>query len=265
MTKKNIKLETKALNTWCPGCTNFAILTALKKALQEMFSNGLKSEEVVLVSGIGCSSKIIDYVNLNSFSALHGRAVASAQGIKLANPDLKVIVIAGDGGNYNEGISHLIHAAKRNTDLTVLIHDNRTFALTTSQFTATSPLGFPGRSTPEGSPEEPFNPLELMLASKASFLARGYAMEIEHLKNLIKQAVQHKGFSFVEILQPCITFFNNIDFYKQRVYKIKETNLSSRAKALEKIQEWDYMQQNTKIPLGVFYKKQRSVYEDKID
>ena len=159
MPKKELNLNTK--NTWCPGCGNFPILTAFKNAISSLIKEGTKEEEIVLVSGIGCSSKIIDYINLNSFSSLHGRPLVSAEGIKMSNPKLKVIVFAGDGGTYNEGISHLIHAAKRNIDVTLLVHNNRTFALTTSQFTATSPKGFKGKSTPEGSVESPFNPLEL--------------------------------------------------------------------------------------------------------
>lgn len=264
MSDKNIKLETSAQNTWCPGCGNFGILASFKLAVSEMIKEGIPKEKIVLVSGIGCGSKIIDYLNLNSFSALHGRPIISAEGIKIANPELKVLVSIGDGGCYNEGISHLIHAAKRNIDITVLVHDNRSFALTTSQFTATSPKGFKGGSTPEGSIEEPFNPLELMYASKASFIARGYSMKINHLKDLIKTGVKHKGFSFIEVLQPCITFFNNVDFYNQRVYEMKESDLSSDEKVVKKIKEWDYQDNNSKIPLGIFYQSRRPVYEENI-
>ncbi len=264
MDNKQNKLDTCAENTWCPGCSNFGILTALKKVVVSLEKEGVKKEKIVVVSGIGCSSKIIDYLNLNSFSSLHGRPIISAEGIKLGNPNLKVIVCAGDGGTYNEGISHLIHAAKRNTDITVLVHNNRTFALTTGQFTATSPEGFKGSSTPQGSVEEPFNPLKLVLASNGTFVARGYAMRIDHLKNLIIKAVKHSGFSFIDILQPCISFFNTTSFYNQRIYETEEKNLDSPKEALKKIEEWQYNKNNSKIPIGIFYKVQKPTFEKEL-
>ncbi len=259
-----IDLSTYAKNTWCPGCGNFGILTALKRSLFSLIEKGTPIENIVLVSGIGCSSKIIDYLNLNTFSALHGRPIVSAEGIKLANPKLKVIVCAGDGGTYNEGISHLIHAAKRNIDITVLIHDNRNFALTTSQFTATSPVGFKGKSTPDGSIEKPFNPLKVMLAANATFISRGYSSKIDHLQKLIVKAVEHKGFSFVEILQPCVSFFDTTQDYNKRVYEIKEENLDSEKEALKKIEQWNYNEDNKRIPIGLFYKVWKNCYEGRI-
>ena len=261
-----MKLETYAENTWCPGCSNFGILTALKEAIFSLIAEGIPKENIVIVSEIGCGSKIIDYLNLNSFSSLHGRPIISAEGIKLGNPNLKLIVCAGDGGIYNEGIAHLIHAAKRNSDITVLVHNNRTFALTTGQFTATSPRGFKGKSTPEGSVEQPINPLKLVLASNGTFIARGYALKPSHLKDLIIKAVKHPGFSFVDILQPCISFFDTTSFYNQRVYEMKEKDLDSQKEALKKIEEWDYSENNDnkKIPIGIFYKVQKPTYEKQL-
>lgn len=260
-----MNLDTYAQNTWCPGCGNFGVLTMLKQVITSLVEEGTPKENIVVVSGIGCSSKIIDYINVNTFSSLHGRPVASAEGIKIANPELEVIACLGDGGSYNEGISHLVHAAKRNIGINVLVHDNRNFALTTSQFTATSPKGFHGGSTPEGSIEEPFDPLEIMLASKASFIARGYAFEMEHLQKTIKKAIDHKGFSFVDILQPCITFFDNTKSYKEKIYKMEDNNLDSKKHALEKIEEWNYNNnEEGKIPLGVFYQEPRPSYEDEL-
>ena len=255
-----MNLSTYAKNTWCPGCGNFGIFTALKEAISFLIKKGIPKENFVIVGDIGCGSKIIDYLNLNSFSALHGRAIVSGEGIKLGNPKLKVIVSIGDGGAYNEGVSHLIHAAKRNIDITVLVYDNRNFALTTSQFTATSPKGFEGKSTPEGSIEDPFNPLKLMLASNATFIARGYSFKIEHLKNLIIKGIRHQGFSFIEVLQPCISFFDTTKFYNERIYEIKETDLDSKEKALKKIEEWNYNEIDKKIPIGVFYKIKKPTY-----
>ena len=260
---KEIKLETKAQNTWCPGCGNFGIYKAVKGALGAMIQAGTPQENFVLVSGIGCGSKIIDYLNVNTFSSLHGRPVAAAQGIKLGNPDLKVIVSTGDGGAYNEGVSHLIHAAKRNIDITVLVHNNRNFALTTGQFTATSPQGFKGTSTPKGSVEKPFDPLNIMLDAGATFIARGYAFKMDHLQNLVKKAIDHKGFSFVDILQPCITFFDTAESYNERVYEMEKPE--SEQETLKKMNEWNYEKgNNEKIPIGVFCKKDEEIYEEKL-
>ena len=256
-----MELDTYCKNTWCPGCGDFGILQAVKQAVGDLTKKGTPEENIVLTAGIGCHAKIVDYLNLNTFYSLHGRGVATAEGIKLGNPDLKVIAFSGDGDSYDEGIAHLIYAAKRNIDITVVIHDNRLFALTTGQFTATSPKGLKGRSTPQGSIEEPFNPLELMLAANATFIARGYCAKIQELKSLIVQAVEHKGFSFVEVLQPCISFFNSYQFYNERIYELESHNSGSREEALKKIREWNYNGQDAKIPLGVFYKIQKPAYE----
>jgi len=256
-------LNTYCQKTWCPGCPNFSILEAVKRAISELIEKGEKRENIVFTCGIGCHAKIFDYLNLNSFYGLHGRCIATAQGIKLANPKLKVLAFVGDGDTYNEGISHLIHAAKRNADISVLVFDNRNFALTVSQFTATSPKGFKGSSSPEGSIEEPFNPLELVVAAGATFIARGYALKIDQLKDLIVQAVEHKGFSFLEILQPCITFFDNRQFYQERIYELTGHDFNSKEKALAKIKEWDYKNgEGVKIPLGIFYKIEKPSYEE---
>ena len=261
-----MNLDTYVEKTWCPGCGNFAIFEAFKRAIALLIKEGVAKEKIVVVSDIGCNSKIVDYLDLNSFSALHGRAIASAEGIKLANPDLKVIVFIGDGGCYNEGISHFIHAAKRNIDITVLVLNNSNFALTTGQFTATSPYGFKGPSTPEGNIESPLNPLKLALASQATFIARGYALKIKHLENLIIQAINHQGFSFIDVLMPCLSFFDQTLFYNQNIYEIKEKNLTSQKEALKKIEEWDYnnLTENQKIPIGIFYKIQKPTYEERM-
>ena len=260
--QKQNNLLTLAKITWCPGCTNFAILTALKKAVLELEKRGIRRENIVFTTGIGCHGKFFDYLNLNSFYGLHGRSIPLCEGIKLANPNLKVFAIVGDGDAYNEGLSHLIFAAKRNIDISVFVCDNRNFALTVSQFTATSPKGFKGSSTPKGSLEEPFNPLELVFSAGATFIARGYALKIEALKDLILKAILHKGFSFLEILQPCITFFDLRKFYQERIYELKEENLEDRESALKKIKEWDYKNENRKIPLGIFYKIEKPTFDD---
>lgn len=250
-------LDTNAKITWCPGCGNFGILNAVKQAITEMDKEGIKKENFVIAAGIGCHAKIIDYINVNSYYSLHGRVPPPLTGMKLANPDLKVIGFSGDGDSYAEGIAHLIHSAKRNTDITMIIHDNEVFALTTGQFTPTSKKGFKGKSSPRGSVEEPINPLKIMLASGASFVARGYAGKPNHLKDLIKRAVKHRGFSLVEVMQPCVAFNNTYQELNEKVQEIKEKDLDNLKEAMKKVQDFD-----GKIPIGIFYQVKKQVFED---
>ena len=170
-------LITGAPNRWCPGCGNFIIQHAFKDVLVQMAQEGFPIENVVIVTGIGQHGKMFDYMNVNAFYSIHGRTIPVATGITLSNPDLKVICFAGDGDAYAEGLDHTIFGAKRNVDITVFVHDNRVYGLTTGQYTPTSPAGFRGRSTPAGSVEMPLNPLELMLTSGATFVARAYTQE----------------------------------------------------------------------------------------
>ena len=257
-----INLGTYAQNTWCPGCGNFAIMNAIKSVLTELSLEGIPLENVVLVSGIGCHAKIVDYININSFYSIHGRVVPAAEGIKLANPALKVIGFAGDGDAYGEGIEHLVFAAKRNIDITMIIHNNRVYGLTTGQYTPTSPLGFKGRSTPHGTQEQPLNPLEVMLSCGATYLARGTSHGIEMLKKIFKEAILHKGFSLVDVLQVCVTYYNMYQYYDKRVYELKDHNHQDYAQALNKIMEWDYSK-DAPIALGTFYKKETATFEEK--
>ncbi len=253
-------LKTKAKNTWCPGCGNFAILNALKSVITELASEGHPVENFVLVSGIGCHAKIADYININSFYSLHGRVAPAASGIKTANPRLKVIGFAGDGDSYGEGLEHVLFAAKRNIDITMLIHNNRVYGLTTGQFSPTSPAGFKGKSSPAGSMEPPFNPLELLYASGAGFIARAYTHGIDLLKTVLKQAILHEGFSLVDVLQVCVTFFNMYDYYNERVYELQGHDPSDIKSAADKLTEWDY-NSDGKIPLGIFLKQEKPSFE----
>lgn len=261
---KNFK--TNAEKTWCPGCWNNKIESSAEEAFIELIKEKkIKKENIVVLSGIGCHGKITDYINANSFYSLHGRVIPPAEGIKLANPELSVIGFSGDGDAYGEGLAHLIFTAKRNSNITLLVHNNRNYALTTGQFTPTSPKGFSGKSTPDGAPEDPFNPLEIMLSSGASFIARSFTGNPDHLKKTIKQAILHRGFSFVDVFQPCLIFYNNYDFYKERIYELKNHNTSDKKEALEKIQEWDYMNgEDKKIPIGVFYKTNRPTFRQRV-
>jgi len=248
------------------NCGNFGIERAAKLAFAELINEGkVKREDIVTVFGIGCHGKLADYLNLNSFYSLHGRVVAPATGMKVANPELSIVGFAGDGDAYSEGLEHIIFAAKRNVDITMVVHDNRVYALTTGQFTPTSPKGFPGRSTPKGAPEEPLNPIELMLVSGATFVARGYVGNVNHLKELIKQAVLHKGFALVDVLQPCVTFFDTYKYYNSRVYNLQDEkhDKSNWGSALTKAREWNYGGEDVaRVPIGIFYEADRPTYDE---
>ncbi len=246
-------LGTYAKNTWCPGCGNFSILNSMKAVLAQLDDEGFPIEKVVLVAGIGCHGKIMDYLNVNSFYSIHGRTLPVATAIKLANPDLKVICFSGDGDSLAEGLDHLIFAAKRNMDITLILHDNRVYGLTTGQFTPTSPQGFKGKSTPLGSAELPMNPPELMLVSGATYIARGYSHGIDLLQKLFKEAILHKGFSFVDVLQVCMTYNNLYETYNKRVYEAKGNDASSFDEAMRISRSWSYDGPEAPIPLGKFY------------
>jgi 2-oxoglutarate ferredoxin oxidoreductase subunit beta len=256
-----LNLGTCAANTWCKGCGNFGILSAIGEAVEGLVADGIPLENLAIASGIGCGSKIVDYINVNTFYSIHGRVPPTITGIKLANKNLKVIGFAGDGDAYGEGIAHLIAAAKRNIDVTMVIHDNRVYGLTTGQFTPTSPVGFKGRSTPRGSIERPLNPLELMLAAGATFVARGYTTKSDHLVNLMKEAVLHKGFAFIDVLQPCFTFFNTYKYYNERVYEIDGHDTSDIEAARRLALEWGDREED-RIPIGVFYKVEKPTFDD---
>jgi 2-oxoglutarate ferredoxin oxidoreductase subunit beta len=253
-------LKTAQKITWCPGCGNFGILSAFKDALVEL---GLERENVVIVTGIGCHGKIVDYVNVNGFHGLHGRVLPVATAIKLANPDLEVIGFSGDADCYDEGWDHFCHAVRRNIDVTLIVHDNMVLGLTTGQTTATSQKGFKSKSTPFGSVIPPLNPLAHALAANGTFVARGFAGDTKHLQKLMVEAIKHKGFGYIDVFQPCVSFnyVNTWDFYRQRVYKLEETehDVRDKQKALEKSSEW-----GEKIPIGVFYKEERPTYRDSL-
>jgi 2-oxoglutarate ferredoxin oxidoreductase subunit beta len=258
----NANLTTKAKITWCPGCPNSQILVAFRKVILDLVAdNSLQIENLVAFAGIGCHGKISDYINVNTFTSLHGRLIPAMTGAKCANPKLTVVGFSGDGDSYDEGIEHLIHAAKRNSDINLFIHDNQIFALTTGQFDAASPKGFKGKSTPHGSIEEPINPLLLMLSAGATFVARSYAGDIAGTEKIMKAAIAHKGFSFVDIIQPCITFFDTRDHFKEKTYSIPEDLPKTDLKAaMEKV----HGDPDGKIPLGIFYQVEKPTFEGEL-
>jgi len=256
-------LKTKIENTWCPGCFNNAILLAAKKAVVELVNEKkVKKENLVTVSGIGCHAKIYDYLNTSGYYSLHGRVLPPALGIKLANPQLTVIGFAGDGDTYAEGIAHFVHACRYNADLTLVVHNNQVFALTTGQATPTSEKGYLGKSTPRGSWERALNPIALALVAGATFVARASALEVDYLKELIKKGVEHRGFAFIDVLQPCLAYHNTAQFLRKHSYHLKKDGYLFH-EALKRAQEWNYsLDSQAKIPLGIFYQVKRPIFEE---
>ncbi len=245
---------------WCPGCGNFGILKALNQALVEL---KIAPYQVLLVSGIGQAGKLPHYTRGNVFNSLHGRPVPPAIGARIANPNLVVIAVSGDGDGYGEGGNHFIHAARRNHDITYLVHNNQVYGLTKGQASPTSDAGFVTRTTPDGA-SNPLNPIALALVSGASFVARGFSGDVEHLTGLMKQGITHRGFALIDILQPCVSFNhqNTFQWYRQRVYKLGDGEAydpGDKRAALEKAQEW-----GEKIPIGVIYRVELPVYEDQL-
>lgn len=257
------QLKTEAPITWCPGCGNFEILHSLMAVLEDLETEGMDLDKVVILSGVGNHAKIVDYININSFNTIHGRALPPATAIKLADPETKVICFVGDGDSYAEGLEHLLFAAKRNVDMTVVVHDNRTYALATGQFTPTSQHDFTGGTMPDGAKERPFNPLALMLASGATFIARAYPVKKQHFRKVLKDAILHRGFSFIDTLQVCITFNNLYMAYNDNVVEIETQNPQSMDEAMKAIGAWDYESTDSPIAIGKFYEIQKPCFEDR--
>ncbi|MBU0598269.1 2-oxoacid:ferredoxin oxidoreductase subunit beta [Patescibacteria group bacterium] len=247
--------------TWCPGCGNFGIHPATKKALAEL---NLPPHRVAMTFGIGCSSNGANFFKLYAFHSIHGRSLPVAVGIKLSNHDLTVIADAGDGDAYGEGVGHFVHTARGNIDITYLVHDNRLYSLTKGQMSPTSMKGMKTMSTPFGSLNEPFNPLAAAIINGATFVAQGFSGDINHLSGLIKQAIMHKGFALINILQVCTTFnkVNTFQWYKERIYKLEDAghDAANYGKALAAA-----IKNHDKIPIGVLYQTSRPSYHQQLD
>lgn len=244
--------------TWCPGCGNLSINPATKQALADL---GLEPHQVVMTFGIGCSSNGANFYSLYSFHGIHGRSLPVAVGIKSANHELTVMADAGDGDAYGEGLNHFIHTARSNVDVTFLVHDNRMYSLTKGQMSPTCEKGIITTSTPFGAPDQRFNPLSTALVSKATFVAQGFSGDIPHLTGLIKKAIQHRGFAFINILQVCKTFnkVNTFEWYREKVYKLEEAghDIQNYSRALEVA-----LRDDGKLPIGVLYQAERETFGD---
>ena len=242
--------------TWCPGCGDFAVLGCLQKATMQL---GLPPEDVVIVSGIGCSGKIVQHYGGYGYHSLHGRTIPVATGIKLANPKLTVIAAGGDGDGYGIGLNHFIHAMRRNIDITYLVMDNHIYSLTTGQTSPTSRMGFISKTTPKGAAELHIRPLEIALAAGSSFIAQGFSGDVNQLTNLIIAGIQHRGFSHINIFSPCVTFNkqNTFAWFKERIINLDDDQNyqpNDKVRALEKVIEADG------VLTGIIYQEERPVY-----
>ena len=244
------ELKGKVDPDWCPGCGDFGVLAALQKALVEL---QIQPYNVVTVSGIGCSSNLPGFIETYGMHTLHGRALAVATGVKMANHDLTVVITGGDGDGFGIGGNHFIHTIRRNVDLLYLAMDNQIYGLTTGQVSPTSRIGMKTKSTPFGSVEGPINPIALALAAGGTFVARGFSGDQKHLTDLIKQGLRHKGFSFIDIFSPCVTYNhdNTYPWFKARVKRLEDDpayDSRNWLMAMEKSQIW-----GEEIPIGKFY------------
>lgn len=244
---------------WCPGCGNFAILRTFNEALAEL---GMEPHQIMLVSGIGQAAKFPHYTRGNTFNGLHGRALPIATGIRLANHALPVIVTTGDGDCYGEGGNHLLAAMRRNLNIKLFVHNNQIYGLTKGQPSPTTAEGMVTKNMPLGVIAEQFNPMALAVAMDCSFAARSFSGDREHLKGIVKEAINHKGFALVDILQPCVSFnkLNTYEWYRQRVYPLEQGyQPEDRQAAFGRALEW-----GERIPLGVIYRRQRPLFEERL-
>lgn len=240
------QLNTAKFPTWCPGCGDFAIWGAVKSAIVSL---DIPWEQLVVVYGVGCSGNMASFLKVYGYHGLHGRALPAAEGIKIANHKLKVIVVGGDGDLLGEGMGHFIASCRGNFDLTVILHNNQVYGLTTGQNAPTSLKGTKSKSTPLGVTDEPVNPVQLAIAAGAKHVARGFAGDMNHLSNLIKEGVAYDGFSLVDVLQPCVTFnkLNTYQWFRDRIEYLEKPQTS----AVEALREAAW---TSKIKIGTFYK-----------
>lgn len=241
---------------WCPGCGDFGVLSSFYKAISEL---GIPPEQLVVASGIGCSGRFPAFCKAYGFHGVHGRVLPLATGIKMARPELVVCAVGGDGDAFSIGMGHFPHASRRNVDITYIVMDNEIYGLTKGQASPTSPLGLEKKSTPYGNVDRPLNPLMLALASGATWIGRGFTgpASIKQMTQLIKDAIMHKGFSFLQIYSPCVTFYDTYDHFKQ-VTKPLPTTHDPRNKA-SAIQ---YAMDEENLYLGLYYQEERATYDD---
>lgn len=244
--------------TWCPGCGDFGVLNAVYNALR---TKGFDPKDVVAVSGIGCSSRLPYFMSTYGFHSIHGRAMPVATGIRVANPHLKVLVFGGDGDAFAIGAGHFVHAARRNLDITYVIMDNATYGLTKGQASPTSAVGYVSKSTPQGTPDRPINPILLALACGATFVARAFSGKPKEVADLIVKGIDHKGFAVIDVYSPCPTFnkVNTFQFYREEIAPVPaEHDVRDLVAAMKLAQQPD------PLYTGLFYQCEGESFEDHI-
>lgn len=242
---------------WCPGCGNFGVLNTLKFMIVDQ---KMDPSQMVVVSDIGQAGKLPMWINVYGFHGLHGRALPFAQGVKIANPKLNVLAVAGDGGAYGEGAAHFVHACRRNTNLTYLVHDNATYALTTGQASPTTLKGTKTKTTPDGALEPELNPLQIAIASGATFVARAFVGDQEHFQSILTAAIKHKGFAVIDILQPCV-IWNSVQTWQsweERVFRIGSRHNTRNKNAAFALASEQF---GKRIPIGILYQASAPTFE----
>ncbi len=253
--------DAEAEVSWCPGCGDFGILRALKLALAEL---DIQPHQVLVVSGIGCGSKLPDYMAINGYMTIHGRPLPIATGAKLANPEMHVVVVNGDGDSYGIGGNHFVQTCRRNPNVTQVVENNQIYGLTKGQYSPTSDKGFVTTTSPDGAIELAFNPMAVALAAGATFIARAFSGEPKHMAQMIVEGIKHRGYALIDVLQPCVTFnrVNTYDWYRKRIYHLEEESYDAtdREAAWTKAHEWE-----ERIPLGILYRIEGlPTYEDQV-
>lgn len=267
MTELNVTIKksdnpfvTNNLTSWCPGCGNFSILDSINQTLNQL---GYKPQDILMVSGIGQAAKLPHYIRAHGLNTLHGRAVPAAMGAQAANESLKILLTSGDGDTYGEGGNHFMHNIRRNLDIVHIVHDNQVYGLTKGQGSPTTALGQKTRLQFDGMRHEPLNPVALAISLGCSFVARSFSGDPEHLKNIIKAAMAHKGYALIDVMQPCVTFnqVNTFKWYKDRVFNIPtEHDVHDKIKAFELAQQFG----DEGIPIGILYLNEKPTFMEQI-
>lgn len=256
-TVKDYKSKTKPI--WCPGCGNYGILNALYRALEQL---QIPTHKIGIISGIGCAGRLPGYMGTYGFNGVHGRVLPVATGAKMANLDNTIIAVGGDGDGYSIGAGHIGHAARKNIDITYIVLDNGIYGLTKGQASPTTPLGIPTKTTYYGNLGATFNPIRTLIAYKASFVARIFSADIKHSTDIIAKAITHRGFSFVEVLSPCVTFRgkDQYDYFREKSFYIPESYDPSN-----EVNAFDYANDEDVLELGIIYKKSRPTYDEALE
>jgi 2-oxoglutarate ferredoxin oxidoreductase subunit beta len=243
--RKAADYKTDLKPIWCPGCGDFAVLAAIQQAL---VAQQVDPKDLAIVSGIGCSSRLPGFVQCYGLHTVHGRSIPAATGLKLARPDLTVLAVGGDGDYFSIGLGHLPHGVRRDVNITCIVMDNEIYGLTKGQTSPTSPNGHVTKSTPTGNESQPLHPLALVLASGATFVARGFSSQPKQLAEMIRLGMEHKGFAFIQAMSPCVTFYDTYKLYKEKVYQIpSDHDVTDREAAMR------YALDSDRMPLGILY------------